>query len=149
MNNVLKGFHKRQAGVTLIELMIVIVIISILAAVAVPSYEESVRKSRRAEAMTSLMSVMQQQERFFLNNLSYSTSFAALGYSDGSDANFETENGHYLITAAACGAGIAQCVLLTATPQGGHTGDGTLGLNSQGQKTATGKALSASAWQHD
>jgi prepilin-type N-terminal cleavage/methylation domain-containing protein len=62
---------KKQLGFTMIELMIVLVVISILAAFAFPSYRDSVRKSNRAQAKTALMRLMQQQEQYFTQNNSY------------------------------------------------------------------------------
>ncbi len=136
-----------QRGVTLIELMVVIVIVSILAAVAIPSYEDSVRKSRRTEAQTALTSVLQQQERFFMNNMTYSTDLAAVGFTNLSSGSFVSENGFYNVAASTCaGTPIARCVLLTATPQLGQADDGNMTLNSRGEKTATGKAAAAGDW---
>ena len=54
---------RRDSGFTLIELMIVVVVISILAAIALPSYLDSVRKSRRADAKTALVQLAQFMER--------------------------------------------------------------------------------------
>lgn len=136
-----------QQGLTLIELMIVIVIVSILAAVAIPSYDNSVRKSRRAEAQSVLTSVMQQQERFFMNNMTYSTDLATVGFTNLSSGSVVSENGFYNIAASACGGTpISRCVLLTATPQLAQADDGNMTLNSRGEKTATGKALAAGDW---
>jgi len=58
-------------GFTLIELMIVVVIVGILAAIALPSYQESVRKTRRSEAQTELLKNVNFMERFFTENSSY------------------------------------------------------------------------------
>lgn len=58
-------------GFTLIELMIVVAIVGILAAIAYPSYQDSVRKSRRAEGRTALMEVLQQQERYMTQRNTY------------------------------------------------------------------------------
>ena len=55
---------RASRGFTLIELMIVVAVISILGAIAYPSYQESVRKGRRAEGRAALQELMQQQERF-------------------------------------------------------------------------------------
>ncbi|MDV7393712.1 type IV pilin protein, partial [Arthrospira platensis SPKY1] len=60
-----------SVGFTLIEVMIVVAIIAILAAIAYPSYQEQVRKSRRADAKVSLLDAVQRQERFFTVNNQY------------------------------------------------------------------------------
>ena len=65
--------HRRAlAGFTLIEIMIVVVVLALLAAVALPSFLDSLRKSRRAEAFTALSAVQQAQERWRSNNAAYS-----------------------------------------------------------------------------
>lgn len=66
-------------GFTLIELMIVVVIVGVLAAIALPSYQDSVRKGRRAEAQGVLLEMQLQQEKFRANNNTYSSDAAALG----------------------------------------------------------------------
>jgi type IV pilus assembly protein PilE len=61
----------RQHGFTLIELMIVVAIVGILAAIAYPTYTEQVRKSRRAEAQAALMGLANAMERYFTSNSTY------------------------------------------------------------------------------
>jgi type IV pilus assembly protein PilE len=60
---VTKSRHYSMRGVTLIELMTVMVIVAILAAVAYPSYQNSVRKSRRADGIAALTRVQLAQEK--------------------------------------------------------------------------------------
>ncbi len=60
-------------GFTLIELMIAVTIVAILVAIAVPSYNSYVVKSRRADAKTSLMTISQLQETYFADNNTYAT----------------------------------------------------------------------------
>jgi type IV pilus assembly protein PilE len=62
-------------GFTLIELMIALAIIAILAAVALPAYFESVRKSRRGDAIALMSQVAQAQERWRANNANFATDF--------------------------------------------------------------------------
>jgi type IV pilus assembly protein PilE len=73
------SFSRRRAesGFTLIELMIVVVVLGLLAAVAMPSFLESVRKSRRADAFTALSAVQQAQERWRSNNAAYTAELTA------------------------------------------------------------------------
>jgi len=70
----------RNTGFTLIELMIVVGIVTILAAIAVPSYNSSVRKSRRTEAKTAITDFAAREERLYATQNAYSTDPVALGY---------------------------------------------------------------------
>lgn len=80
----------KQKGFTLIEVMIVVVIVAILAAVAVPSYQESVRKTKRAEAKEALTRLAAAQERYFFTNNGYTDDLSLLGNPSGT-----SENGYY------------------------------------------------------
>lgn len=133
-------------GFTLIEILIVVAIIGVLAAIAIPSYQNSVMVSRRAEAKSTLLQVASDQERFFSSNNTYSTN--ALPLAAPPVATRASENGFYVISVAACGAGIATCFVATATPQGDQTADlcTTLTLNSVGVRGATG-GTAAECWQ--
>lgn len=67
-------------GFTLIELMIAVAVVGILCALAYPSYVESIRKSRRAEAKSALLELASRQERYFTTHNAYAETPAALGY---------------------------------------------------------------------
>ncbi len=124
--------RKKSTGFTLIELMIVVAIIGIIAAIAYPSYQDQVRKSKRTDGHTKIMDAMARQERFFSENNTYTTDMTALGYATDP---VDSDNGHYEISGAACDGDIAQCVKLTATAQGGQASDGDLTLDSTNAKT--------------
>jgi type IV pilus assembly protein PilE len=69
---------RRRTGFTIIELMIVVAVASVLALVAYPSFIDSVRKGRRAEAVAALAQVQQSQERWRANNPTYTAAMANL-----------------------------------------------------------------------
>ncbi len=70
---------RNYLGFTLIELMIVVSILGILAAIALPSYQNHVMRARRAEAKIALMDCSARMERFFAENNTYNTATIAAG----------------------------------------------------------------------
>lgn len=69
---------ERQQGVTLLELMVVAVVIAILGLIALPSYRQYSMRAQRTEAKTALLQLATAQERFYLQNNTYTANFAAL-----------------------------------------------------------------------
>lgn len=125
-----------QGGFTLIEVLVVVVIIALLATFAWPAYQDYVRQARRAEGIEMLNRLMQAQERYFTNNLSYTADLTDMGFSTAS--NLATERGWYLVSATPCtDETIQTCVQLTAVAQNDQTVDGDLGLNSQGRRSGS------------
>ena len=64
---------KRESGFTLIEIMIVVVIIGIIAAIAIPSYQDYVRRAQITEATNGLSDLRVRMEQFFQDNRTYPT----------------------------------------------------------------------------
>ena len=115
--------RRYMRGVTLIELMIVIVIIGMLAAIAYPNYREFAAKAKRNEAKAALLKIAVNQERTYLQNNSYTSDLTALGFA--STPNFTTDTGSYVITIPnADAAGFTA----TATYQLGGTEAGKCGV---------------------
>ena len=131
----------RACGFTLIEVMITVVIIAILAAVALPNYNQYVLRSSRQAAQTALVQLASLQEKIYLNSNAYAanatsaytgTSTGGLGITSGL-----TSDRKYTITATpACG----QTYTITATPVAGsaQAGDGTITIDSAGSKLRGG-----------
>ncbi len=69
-----------QSGFTLIEIMVALVIVAILAAIAIPSYQDYVTKSRRTAAKTTLMDMVSKQENYFSDFKQYADKISKLGY---------------------------------------------------------------------
>lgn len=114
-------------GFTLIEVMIVVAIIGILAAIAYPSYDEYVKRGNRTEGQAFLQDVAARQERYFSQNNEYADTAAKLNVSTGS------ETGKYTLTIAT-----SDGYTLTATQQFNDTKCGNLTLNALGVKGAGG-----------
>jgi type IV pilus assembly protein PilE len=76
--------QKTSLGFTLIELMIVVAIVGILAAVAYPSYQEQIAKGRRASAKAVLTESQQWMERFYSENYRYDKNLANVNIDDNS-----------------------------------------------------------------
>jgi len=86
-----------KRGFSLIELMVVVAIAAILAAIAVPTYQGFVQKSRRASAMNAISAVVQAQERWRSNRNAYANSLEDLALAS------TTPDGYYRITLAGVG----------------------------------------------
>lgn len=135
---VLHGQSRRLRGFTLIELMIVVAVIAILAAIAAPSYLDSVLKGRRAEARTALMELMQQQERYMTQNNTYRT-FATTDVVPFNTTAGSASSPTYRLSAEKCDAISEQvCIRLVATPIRSDPKVDKLLLTSTGVKTCTG-----------
>lgn len=72
--------YRKMQGITLMELMIVVVIIGILAAIAYPNYRDFTARAKRNEAKAALLKIATNQERIYLNSNSYTTDMTDLGF---------------------------------------------------------------------
>jgi type IV pilus assembly protein PilE len=130
----------RPQGVTMIELLIVVVIVAITASAAVPSYRRYVLRAHRVEAKTALLNLATAQEKFHLQNNGYAGPAAlATAPPDGLGLTGTTGNGWYTIaiTAASTTAFSA-----TAMAAGAQTADGdcaTFTIDSLGVRGATNR----------
>lgn len=108
---------KKAKGFTLIEVMIVVAIVALLAAVALPSYQQHVQKSRRTDAMETLTRMATLQERYFFQNSRYARQGNVVAFNElGGDTSPE---GWYQIamthTNGTCGSDTDACNNFTIT----------------------------------
>lgn len=133
--------HQSEAGFTLIELMIVVAVVAILAAIAVPSYQEQVRKSRRAQAKSDLVEYAQMAERYFTVNNSY------VGFALPTTQS-PREGGTARYVLALNPAATATTFTITATAQGAQAEDRCkdLSVTNTGAKGHTGSVPLSECW---
>lgn len=119
-------------GFTLVELMVVVAIVAILAGIALPSYQDSVRKSRRGQAKADLAELAQGLERFRSVNNTYAGYVPPFAISPRTGGAAQ-----YNLTVTGAGA---TAFLISAAPIGGQTDDtcGALTVNQAGVKTSAG-----------
>lgn len=136
-------------GFTLIELMIVVTVVGILAAIAYPSYQNQVRQTRRTDAQIALNEIANLQEKFYSQCSQYATALGtgAINSCDGLGYKTVSSNGHYTLSlAAGNGAGYgcptsSSCGYnVIADPNGASASkkqlnDGKFRINAIGAKT--------------
>jgi len=136
----MKRMH-RQQGVTLIELVVVMIIVGILAAVAIPSYRNYVIRSQRSDAKDALLALATQQEKHYLQCNTYATSIAAAtdcaaGELQGAATS---KNGWYQLATAAPNPTLGFTVTATAIAGQNQAQDAecqTFAVTDRGVRTA-------------
>jgi type IV pilus assembly protein PilE len=122
-------------GFTLVEMIVTVAIIGILVGIALPSYREYVRKSRRSEAQAYLMTVAARQQQFLVDTRFYANALATINLPMPNNVNAS-----YDVTLAAV-VGPPPTFVLSATPKPGtdqvQESCGVLTINQTGTKTAS------------
>jgi len=125
----------KQKGFTLIELMIVIAIIGILAAIALPAYQDYVKRAKRADAKAALLEVQLAQEKYRANNTSYGSLIDISALATSPDNNYTIA-----VTLS------ANSYAVTATPGHSDPECGVLGINANDEKSKTGTYSVDQCW---
>lgn len=138
------GVQRGGGGFTLIELMVTVAVVAILAAIAYPSYQEQVRKSRRAQAKADLVELTHILERYRTVNNTYADADDSGAFFDQSPRDRAP---FYAIALSNDGA---STFTLTATPVAGGSQErdrcGALSINQAGVKGETGSASYEECW---
>jgi type IV pilus assembly protein PilE len=136
---------KISNGFTLIELMIVIAIVGVLAAIALPAYQDYAKKARRADAMGGLLNIQLSLEKWRANNPSYSSDMTDLGYAGAN--NQSSTDGYYTLDIASA-ASVSYAVTAVPTSKANQNTDdcGTFAINQNGEDY-TGAYADADCWK--
>ncbi|HEX6930099.1 MAG TPA: type IV pilin protein [Gammaproteobacteria bacterium] len=139
--------NERNAGFTLIEVVVVMAIVAILAMIAIPAYQEYVRRAHRVDATAALLKIQNEQEKYYLDNNTYTDQLADLGIAG-------TENGYYTLALTdATPAELVTGYTVTATATGSQLDDTacrTFSMNANGvriAKDAEGNDNTATCWR--
>lgn len=116
-----------RRGFTLIELMIVVAVIGILATIAYPSYQDSIRQARRIEAQSVMLDIQLLQEKYRVNHVSYG-SLTDLG-------SFSSDYYTFAISGNSASAYTITATAKSGTSQAGDTGCGAMTLNQASART--------------
>ena len=129
----------KREGFTLIELIIAVSIVGILAAVAVPQYQDYIKRGFRGDAIRIVQQIMTAQERYYTDNIKYALRLSQLGFN--TDV-YTTDDVRYEIRARKCtdssgntlSADESQCIEVLAEAIGVQKSDGNLIANTYGRQ---------------
>ena len=136
---------KTTRGFTLIELMIVVAIIAIMAAVGYPSYLSSVSKARRSDAQQLMLDIVNREEQFMLDARAYTANLGDLGISKEDwdctvNTNLRCDNDFYQVSIDLTDPTAATSdYTINAVAIGAQASEDDLSINNTGAKTPADK----------
>ena len=140
---------RNSCGITLIELLTVIIVVAILASLAVPSYRSYLLRAQRTEAMNALLQIQAAQEKYYLQNNTYTDKLADpppawLGLLT------KTESGFYDLKVELSNGGQSYTATATPSPTGGQADDKkctSFSIDETGKRSATGPGGTDYCWR--
>ena len=128
--------NNKPLGFTLIELMVAVAIIGILAAIALPNYQQYIIRGNRAAAQAEMQDIASRQQQFLLADREYADigKLNASGYTVSPDVSDK-----YTLSIVTDNAATPPIFTITMTPKGSQVSDGALTLNSAGVKSPASK----------
>jgi type IV pilus assembly protein PilE len=130
--------NRRARGFTLIELMIVIAVLSALAAIAIPSYRNYNMKANRSAAAQIMLNIQNREEQYILDRRAYSADLSSSGLNishDGWTCVAAKCSSSFYDVSVALVAGPPPGYTITATSKGYQVDDGNLTLSSSGTRS--------------
>jgi len=127
---------KKNRGFTLIEILVVMVVIGILAAIAIPSYQNQLIRGTRSNAQALMMDIANKEQFYLQSFRTYTTNVSELAITPPAEVtNF------YDLTVAKDDTKTPPTFLITATPKAGtrQASDGAISLDNSGTKTPSNK----------
>lgn len=145
-----RSIHPRMRGVTLIELMTVVVILAIVATIAVPTYRKYLIRAQRSEGKIALLQLQTAEEKHYLQNNAYTDKVtdSPLAETPGLGLPGASETGKYKVTVLLEEGG--QAYTATAEPLIGQADDkdcGSLKLDERGTRSITGTKTPEFCWK--
>ena len=146
-----RTIHRRMRGITLIELLTVVIILSVLASIAVPTYRRYLIRAQRSEAKIALLQLQTAQEKYYsqYNRYTDKVTTKSTAATPGLGLPGKTETGKYAVSVTSLGAG-AQEYTATAEPAsgGGQEDDKDCGKFTINERGVRGNSTGASHVQN-
>jgi type IV pilus assembly protein PilE len=138
-----------RRGITLLELLIALVVVSIIAALAVPAYQRQVMRINRTEATVALHALLAAQERFHLLHGTYASDVTSAP-PVGLGLQAVSEGRHYTLSVALSADGQTYIATAEPTRESGQASDAeclAFSIDHRGRRAVSGRGDTASCWR--